>query len=87
VSDDRLSRSEQCREMVAKLSEYLDGELNDDLCSEVDDHLSDCAPCESLLDSLRLTIELVEELPAPPLPDDVRRRVREAYAQFRDGRG
>jgi anti-sigma factor RsiW len=73
--------------MVAKLSEYLDGELDDELCSEVDDHLSDCAPCESLLDSLRRTIELVEELPALPLPDDVRRRVREAYVRFREDRG
>ena len=87
MSDNRMSRSEQCREMVAKLSEYLDGELNDERCSEVDDHLSDCVPCESLLDSLRRTIELVEGLPAPPLPDDVRRRVREAYARFREDRG
>ena len=86
MSDDPKSVSEQCREMVAKLSEYLDGELEDDLLSEVDEHLSDCDTCESLLDSLRRTIELVENLPAPPLPDDVRREVREAYRRARASR-
>ena len=79
--------SARCRAMIARLSEYIDGELEAGLCAEVDGHLSDCAPCRELLDSLRQTVELVESLDPPPLPEDVRRRVREAYERYRRERG
>ena len=65
--------SEGCRELVERLSEYLDGELDVELCSSVEGHLDDCPPCRAFLKSLRRTVAHIETLPAPGLPDEIRR--------------
>jgi len=67
-----------CRAIFEKLSEYLDGELDAALCSEMGTHLDDCPPCQAFLESLRRTIALVERLPAPSISPEVRRELLEA---------
>jgi predicted anti-sigma-YlaC factor YlaD len=47
-----------CREMFARLSEYLDGELDEELCQCFDSHMRDCEPCLAFLTTLKKTIEL-----------------------------
>lgn len=37
-----------CREAMARLYEYLDGELTEVRAAEVRDHLDECAPCLTL---------------------------------------
>jgi len=73
----------ECHEMFARLSEYLDGELSPDFCTQLEGHLADCPPCQAFLESLRRTVRLTEQVSAPPLPEEVRRRVREAFAKMR----
>jgi len=75
-----------CRDVFAKLSEYLDGELPDDLCERVEHHMADCAPCQAFLESLRRTVRWIETADAPAMPDDVRASVRDAYARYRRDR-
>jgi RNA polymerase sigma-70 factor (ECF subfamily) len=71
--------SEQCREIFARLSEYLDGELPRDLCDQIDGHMGDCPPCQAFLKSLEQTVKLVESVETPTMPEEVRRAVREAW--------
>ncbi len=68
--------SPECREMFARLSEYLDGELPENLCEEMKRHLADCTPCEAFVRTLKLTVDLCHGLPAKHLPDDVRAELR-----------
>jgi anti-sigma factor (TIGR02949 family) len=75
--------SEECRALFARLSEYLDGELGQDLCAKLEGHMSDCPPCRAFLDSLRRTVELTRDLPETPLPDDLRRELLEAWHELR----
>lgn len=65
-----------CREIFARLSEYIDGELPQDLCDEVERHFGGCAPCEAFLESLRRTVRWIEQAGDEPLPEDLRRAVR-----------
>ncbi|MDX2033990.1 MAG: zf-HC2 domain-containing protein [Blastocatellia bacterium] len=51
-------RQMDCREMFARLSEYLDGELDEDLCQCFDSHMRDCEPCLAFLATLKKTVEL-----------------------------
>ena len=74
----------QCKEIFAKLSEYLDGELPEDLCERIEGHMDDCPPCQAFLDSLRKTVLLVGEEEPPAMPEDVRRSVIEAWNRCRD---
>jgi anti-sigma factor RsiW len=64
-----------CRDLFARLSEYLDGEMPPAVCEELRRHLAGCERCEAFLDSLRFTVELCRCLPPPALPDDLRRRL------------
>ncbi|HZQ69344.1 MAG TPA: sigma-70 family RNA polymerase sigma factor [Terriglobales bacterium] len=50
-------RSARCKAMFAELSDYLDEQLDDSLCEELEKHLDGCAPCQVFLSSLEATIE------------------------------
>jgi anti-sigma factor RsiW len=73
--------SAACREMLERLSEYLDGELTPSACEDMEGHLHDCEPCVAFLRSLKATVAHVESLPRPRLPDDLKRACVEAYAR------
>ncbi len=79
--------SPRCRELFARLSEYLDGELDEAFCSEVEAHLEDCPSCRDFLESLRRTVGLLGRLPAEPVPEEVRREVRASVEKLRRQRG
>jgi RNA polymerase sigma-70 factor, ECF subfamily len=46
----------RCKAMFAELSNYLDEQLDDSLCEELQRHLSGCEPCKAFLSSLEATI-------------------------------
>ncbi len=66
-----------CEYLLGSLSEYIDGELNPELCREIEKHLSECENCRVVLNTTKRTIDLVHEpVEAPlPVPDDVRLRL------------
>jgi len=70
-----MERKECCK-LLSSLSEYIDGELGDEICHEIEHHLSGCDNCRIVVDSLRKTIYLYHATAAPPaVPDDVRQRL------------
>jgi RNA polymerase sigma-70 factor, ECF subfamily len=54
----------RCKAMFAELSDYLDEQLDDSLCDELEKHLDGCGPCRVFLASLEATIEQCRRLPA-----------------------
>ena len=65
------SSPSRCKAMFAELSNYLDEQLDDSLCEELEKHLDDCGPCQAFLASLQSTIESCHRLPAA-VPDRVK---------------
>ncbi len=79
------SRSESCRVLFAELSNYLDDKLDDSLCSQLEKHLADCAPCETFLKTLETTIAACREMPEQrPDPRKVARFRDEIKAQYKN---
>jgi len=72
-----------CREIFARLSGYLDRELDPGLCGQIDEHMSGCAPCEAFLASLRATVDLLGDPEPVELPDDVRHEILERLGRLR----
>jgi anti-sigma factor RsiW len=65
-----------CRDLLKSLSDYVDGELDESLCAEIERHMADCDRCQIVVDTLRKTVELYHETSDPaPLPSDVRARL------------
>lgn len=50
-------RQRRCKEIFADLSNYLDDELDDSLCEELEKHMKGCEPCVAFLASLEKSIE------------------------------
>jgi len=67
---------EKCREMIALLSEYIDGALPPDRARGLEAHLAICDPCVAFLESLRKTRSAVGALREEDIPEDCRRALR-----------
>jgi anti-sigma factor (TIGR02949 family) len=65
-----------CQELLGSLSAYIDGDLNPELCQELEKHLAGCEDCRVVLNTTKRTIDLVHSpLEKPDLPEDVRERL------------
>jgi anti-sigma factor RsiW len=73
----------ECVALFAKLSEYLDGELELGACADVEDHTADCERCREFLESLRRAVAHVASLHALELPENLKRDILSAYARAR----
>jgi anti-sigma factor (TIGR02949 family) len=66
-----------CKSLLGTLSDYVDGELEAELCREIEKHIAECENCRIVVDTTRRTIDLVHvsNPPQSGLPDDVRDRL------------
>ena len=77
------TRAPRCKELFAELSGYLDDELDDSLCEELEKHLHGCAPCQAFLATLEGTIEQCRAVPgASPNPHAASNLRREVLSQY-----
>jgi anti-sigma factor RsiW len=61
-----------CADLVAQLSEYIDGSLAGEPRAALERHLAECDRCHIVLDSTRCTILLYRVATSPSLPDERR---------------
>ena len=52
-----------CPQVADRLSDYVEGDLDDRDRLLLEAHLADCPSCRQTLDELRLTISLLRKLP------------------------
>jgi len=64
ISGEKPPRPARCKELFAELSNYLDDQLDDSLCGELEKHIGGCGPCQVFLASLEATIEQCRKAPA-----------------------
>lgn len=78
-----LPECRDCKELLAVLSEYLDGELDPGICDHLERHLAGCERCERFVDSLRRTVGHIRQAGPAELPEDLKREIVEAYRKLR----
>lgn len=68
---------ENCQKMLSYLSDFVDGELDQELCLQIETHLSQCSDCKIVMDTLRKTIYLYQNNSdnSEQVPDEVRERL------------
>ena len=69
-----------CRELFERLSEYVDGELSQEICQEIRRHIEGCEPCVAFAQTLKTTAELCRRLPSRPIPSEVAADLRSVLA-------
>lgn len=81
------ARPKRCRALFARLSDYLEGTLDEAFCVEMQQHLADCPPCVAFLASLERTVNLCRNFrPAAhiPLSSKLRQELLSKYQQARE---
>ena len=68
--------SENCREVFALLSEYLNLELPAEACKQIESHLAECPPCIEFAESLRKTIDLCRSYQSKVMPEPLSEQAR-----------
>ncbi|RME90953.1 MAG: hypothetical protein D6770_01405 [Anaerolineae bacterium] len=65
-----------CRSLLASLSEYIEGTLEEQICREIERHMAECPDCRVVVDTLRKTIYLYHATSEDEsMPADVRQRL------------
>jgi len=79
-------RPASCKSLFAQLSNYLDEQLDDSMCEQLEQHLHHCEACKAFLASLESTIRLLHGTPAERLSKRsvarTRRKVMDQYRQL-----
>lgn len=66
----------QCKHLLGSLSDYIDGELEEQVCQEIERHLLECNNCRVVIDTLRKTIEVYhQESQSSTIPPGVKERL------------
>lgn len=78
-------RPARCKAMFAELSDYLDEQLDDSLCEELERHIDGCGPCKVFLATLEATIQQCRkssaECPRPRRSAELRAKLMRNYQQ------
>jgi anti-sigma factor RsiW len=75
MSTGHIHDSEKCRQYLDSLSDYVDGELGEALCREIEAHMAECENCRVVVNTLAKTVMLYHQLPAPEMPNTVKERL------------
>jgi anti-sigma factor RsiW len=72
-----------CKELVAVITEYLEGTMAAEDRLRFEAHLEECPYCVNYLGQMRATIEALGQLTEQSLAPDTRRDVLEAFRGWR----
>jgi RNA polymerase sigma-70 factor (ECF subfamily) len=71
-----------CPDLLAALSQHLEGDLDAKACAAMEHHLEGCSRCRGACDSLKRTLALCQTAPRTEVPPAIRDAVRVALRDF-----
>jgi anti-sigma factor RsiW len=71
-----------CTEIVEVVTDYLEGQVDDDLRTEIEAHLALCPGCHTYLEQMRATIRVIGHVPVESLSDTARDDLMNAFRTF-----
>jgi anti-sigma factor RsiW len=75
VEDERIVAGLHCGEVLADLSEHLDGRLSGEGASRIEEHLRGCEECRRLGEEVSEVVRALRELPEDPLSPEIEARL------------
>ena len=70
-----------CDDLIQNLSDYIDGELEPELCKELEKHLKGCRNCRLMVDSMKMTVKLCKDGRCVDLPPELDKRLNQKLAE------
>jgi len=66
----------KCVAIFKKLSEYIDGDLDEKAYEEMRSHIKACVKCEVCLETLKRTVDLCRNMKTRGVPDRLKARLK-----------
>jgi len=73
-----------CTWIYNHLSEYLDAEMQTDVCEQLETHILECSSCRALLRTMKGTVEIVHELPERAISQRCLDRIKDQVLKGRE---
>ena len=70
-----------CKGVIRELSNYIDGDVDPGLKTELERHLNHCEDCTMIVDQTKKSIEILCDSKPVELPSDVRSRLHAALRE------
>jgi anti-sigma factor RsiW len=67
-----------CTDLLAKLNDYFDGDIDPALMAEINAHLGTCHHCEIVVSTTRKTVNIYRGNEVYQMPDEIADRIRAA---------
>ena len=66
-----------CKDFCDQLSDYLDGEIGENECALIEEHLKVCLPCALFYRSLEISVNACRKGLSVDIPEHVRDKLKE----------
>lgn len=77
--------AKKCEEYISGLADYIDGDIDSELCEEIERHIGQCKNCRIMVDTMRRTVTLCREGVPEKLPEALESKLnnllRDAWAK------
>ena len=70
----------RCDDLIGNLSDYIDGELEPELCRELESHLAGCRNCRLMVDTMQMTVKLCRDGAEVELPQSLQDKINDKLA-------
>ena len=68
----------ECKKLLEELSNYIDHDIDPQICDAIENHLYHCSPCQVFIESLKKTVQVFKDkCPEKEVPEDCRKRLRD----------
>ena len=71
----------ECLKLVRHLSDYVDQDLAQKLCEQINQHVERCSKCDQFLITLRQTVALCRQSSVKPLSSSLKAKLRREILQ------
>lgn len=58
----------KCHDYIQELNDYLDGDLDESICADIEKHIGHCENCRIMIDTMQQTVKLCREGKEEKLP-------------------
>lgn len=68
----------KCDKRIQEIADYIDGELDSEVCEKLEKHLDECENCRLMVDSMKQTVQLCRDGHCEDLPEDIAEKLNES---------
>ena len=64
-----------CSKYIQNIADYIDGEIDESLCADIEKHLKECNNCRLMVDTLKQTVVLCRDGKKEKLPPEIENKL------------